>query len=396
MAIREDMVARGTALVLGGLASAVASAQPKPNAPALVGATESLKLTAPAGFIDDAIASDDQRLAYVVADGSAKAELHVVTLANQQEVVVDLAPITLHPIALRLTGPRVFVIGTADDGNQTAALVELAATSKTKPAGTVVYKVGPATDITVVTRDGHPRIALHRATSLKTGIRHEVELDSLETGKRLAAGRPLEIDLNDTNKAIELHVNHWADGMTRAIGIKGGEWDRKENQRTPDVEATYDLATGQFGDRHPIEDLFEQRKRFQTLADAGGVLDFVRMAWDNASITVWRNGKATSIDIDQPLPTYDPKSLQGVVVADGAWFVLKVDPVNADAVARKKADPEYLDVFRVGADNKAIRKARILATGLRHRFGVANNQFWLLERSSGFDRGGRTLTLYGL
>ena len=73
--------------------------------------------------------------------------------------------------------------------------------------------------------------------------------------------------------------------------------------------------------------------------------------------------------------SYDAKSLQGIVNADGcAWIALKVDPVNADAVARKKADPEYLDVFRVGADGKAMRKARMLAKGLRYRFGVIERQ----------------------
>jgi hypothetical protein len=74
--------------------------------------------------------------------------------------------------------------------------------------------------------------------------------------------------------------------------------------------------------------------------------------------------------------------------------VLKTDPVNPDAVARKKADPEYVDVFQAGPDGKAIRKARVLETGLRVRFGVAGARFWLLERSSGFERGGKTLTLY--
>ena len=47
-------------------------------------------------------------------------------------------------------------------------------------------------------------------------------------------------------------------------------------------------------------------------------------------------------------------------------------------------------------DDYATRKARILAKGLRHRFGVVDNFYWLLERSTGFDRGGRALTIYQL
>jgi hypothetical protein len=132
------------------------------------------------------------------------------------------------------------------------------------------------------------------------------------------------------------------------------------------------------------------------------------MAWDNSGVQIWHAGKTVAVALDQPITNYDPKSLQGFVAADGsAWFVLKMDPVNPDAVARKKADPEYVDVFHVGADGKATRKARVLETGLRVRFGIPGlenggaapataSRFWLLERSSGFERGGKTVTLYQL
>jgi hypothetical protein len=82
-------------------------------------------------------------------------------------------------------------------------------------------------------------------------------------------------------------------------------------------------------------------------------------------------------------------------VLDGndAWFALKVDPVNQDAVARQKADVEYLDVFRVDG-GRATRKARFLAAGARYRFGTLGDKLWLLERSTGFDRGGKSLAIY--
>jgi hypothetical protein len=379
------------------------SAPAKATVPPLVGATEVAKFTTPAGFIDDPVATDDQRLAYVIADGTAKAELHVVALATPSapDTVVDVSAITSHPIALRLVGPRAFVVGATEDGNQIAALVELVAPSKTKPAGTAVYKLGPATHITVITRDGRPRIAVHRATATPAGTRHEVELVALDTGKRIAAGRPFELDASQIEHKLEFRVNHWADGMTRAIGIKGGEWDKKENQRTPDAEATYDLVTSTVTDRRPIQDLFEQRKRYQALADAASGVEFVRMAWDNTGVQVWRAGKPTAFELDQPITNYDPKSLQGFVLADGsAWFSLKIDPVNTDAVARQKADPEYLDVFRAGNEGKAIRKLRVLAKATRYRFGLVGDKtgdrLWLLERPTGFDRGGRSLALFKL
>src|SRR5689334_12565743 len=100
------------AISLAGIAVAVA--QPKP--PPLVGATELVKLTTPTGFVDDVVAADADRLVYVVADTASKAELHVVTMATKQEQIIDLAPVTLYPIALELVGQRVFVVGKTEDG----------------------------------------------------------------------------------------------------------------------------------------------------------------------------------------------------------------------------------------------------------------------------------------
>ena len=376
-------------------ATAGASAQPKQNLPALVGTSEVMRVATPAGFVDDVVAYDTQRLAYVVADTSTKAELHVVQLGcatcidAKQEIVIDLATVTLRPTALRLLGQRAFVIGTTEDGNQVAALIELA-TKKT------VYKLGPATHITPLSRDGKNVVAVHKAIATKSGTKHDVELFAIETGKRTAKGKAFELD-KDHEKKLDFRVNHWSDGWTRAGGLKGGDWIKKENQRSPDTEATYDLIAGKFVENKPIGDLFEQRKRYQTLADAGGQLDFLRVTADTKGIEIWRKGVVGAITLDQAWSQYDPKSLQGVIGADGsAWIVLKVDPVNAEAVARQKADPEYVDVFRVGTDGKATRKARVLAKGLKHKFGVVDNYFWLLERSSGFERGGRLLTVYQL
>jgi hypothetical protein len=286
-----------------------------------------------------------------------------------------------------------FVIGRRDDGSAIAALVELDAKAK-KP---VVYKLGPATDIGLITRDGARRVAVHKvAAGANGGTRHDVEVVSLETGRRVGAARTLEVADGGASEKLKFKVNHWSAGWTRAHGIKQGEWDRKENERAPDFEATYDLPSGKFVDKKKVEDLFEQRRRFQTLAEANGRTDIVRMSWDNGSVQLWRAGTLRAVELDQPITQYDPKSLQGVIGPDGsAWLLFKVDPVNQEAVARKKADPEYVDIFRVAADGKtATRKARVLAHGVRMRFGAVGERFWLVERNTGFERGGKWVALY--
>ncbi len=378
---------RSLACVVSLCTAGAVAAAPKPAA--LIGAEPVITVTAQTGFVDDPVASDGQRLAYVLGD-STKSELHVMTIATKQDQAVDISAVTLHPIALALVGDRALVIGQGDDGQQTATLVELSARGK------VEYTIPAATTMTLIMRDGRQRLAVHRAVATKTGTRHDVQILALDTGRALASGH-LELDATGNDPKLELHVNHWADGFSRAIGTKGGAWDPKENQRTPDGEATYDLATDRFIDKRAISDLFEQRKRYQVMADAGGVVDFVHMTWDNSAPQLWHNGHPKPVELDQAMQQYDPKSLQGIVAADGsAWIALKVDPVNPDAVARQKADPEYFDVFTVTADGKATRRARILGTNTRFRLGVIGDKFWLLERSNGFDRGGKSLTLYQL
>jgi hypothetical protein len=372
-------------IVLVGLVAPAAA-----QLPAVVGATEVAKLAPPAGFIDDAVAADGDRIAYVIADSATKAELHVVTLSTKQEQVVELAPVTLQPLALRFVGNRVLVVGTSANDRRVGALVDPAAKKK------VLYRIAPATHITVITRDGKPRIAVYRTRNNKVGTRHTVELLALETGRRIAA-RSLDFDGTGTNGKLGFRVNHWSEGFTRAHGILSGTWDKQENERAPDGEATLDMLTGKVIERHPIKDLFEQRKRFATLAGSGERGDLIRFDM-NKALELWRGGKKRVLELDQPLASYDPPSLFATVAADGsAWLALKVDPVNPAAVARKKTDPEYLDIFHAAPDGKAVRKARILATGVRHRFGSAtDHRFWLLERNQSIERGGKSLTIYQL
>ena len=386
---------RGISWVVLVASAQLAVAQPKKD-DALVGAQPVLTASASSGFIDDVVAADGDRFAYVVADGNTKAALHIAAVGSKDEKIFDIAAVTLQPIALQLVaGERVFVVG-VNEGKQVAALVELGDKARSRKRCCNVYELGPADHITVITRDGKQRVAVHTQTEAGGIVKHAIDLRDLATGARIGKGKVLALDASGEEKKLEFRVNHWSDGWTRAHGIKAGQWDKKEDQRGPDQEATFDLVTGRL-EKQKIVDLFDQKRRFAALVDAGGKLDFLRLPPNMAGIELWRAGKMTPVVLDQKLTDYDLKTMQHVVNADGTgWLALKVDPVNADAVARKKADPEYLDIFRISADGKATRKARVLAKGLRHRFGVAGDRFWLIERNAGFERGGKTVTLYQL
>ena len=55
----------------------------------------------------------------------------------------------------------------------------------------------------------------------------------------------------------------------------------------------------------------------------------------------------------------------------------------------------FLRRLREAVDTKDGNHA-VDMQGMQHRFGVVDGYFWLLEKSKGFDRGGRVLTVYQL
>jgi len=368
-----------------------------PRPAALVGVTQQARIAPSKGFVDDAVAFDGVRLAYINTDGATFADLivHDINAGDAADRRFPVPPDLGVIASLRFLPdpePRLFAIGHGDDGSARAALIAL--------DGKVVRRFGPANDITLVMRAGAPRVALHRAkVTNRGGTQHQLELVELDKGKRVGKLRTIDVDGAGDVARLELHVNHWTDGFTHAIGTKGGHWDRKEDQRTPDVYADYDVLDGTFTTA-PVDDVMALAKRMQILAArTTGEPVFVRMADDLAGVELWKAGTFTPLELDQPIGQYDTGTLAGFVDADAhVWLAMKVDPVNAAAVKKKIADPEYLDLFAAAPEGtKAVRRARVLVTPKKlYRWGVASGRWWLLERSVGFDRGGTSLTIYKL
>lgn len=370
----------------------------KPPAQREVGLTAAWRFVPTSGFVDDPIASDGKRLVFAVSD-MARAELRAVDLAAGTELAppVDISAVTTRPLHLAWIGDHVLVIGTSGEA-QLAALVDLdGKDAKGKPLASPVLHQTPAADrATLVVRDGKSLIALYKTTPIKTGTRHSIELRAAATGKRVGAIKSLDLDGADKNAKLDFTVNHWTAGFTRAVGRKGGVWVKAENQRSPDVEAVYDVPTGKFVATADIADLLENRTRFAVLKDAGGKELFVRQSADLTQLELWQDGTKTVLALDQPQGLYDAtRSFDVAMGPEGPWIALQIDPVNAEAVKRQKADVEYWDLFEVeGA--KATRRARIWAGGTRFRFGFAGDRLWVIDRNIGFDRGGKSLAVYAV
>jgi hypothetical protein len=137
----------------------------------------------------------------------------------------------------------------------------------------------------------------------------------------------------------------------------------------------------------------------QVLAEHDNEDEFLHVAADLSGLYLMSATGQTQIQLAEPFGHYKHDSLDYQPSTDGRFFfTMKIDPVNADAVARKKADPEYLDLYEytVG-DAKARRRARLLLTSKRKHSWRATNEFWVVvPRHIGFDRGGTELQIYKL
>jgi hypothetical protein len=361
----------------------------RPALPATVGLTKQLDLAPTDGFIDNVVFADATRLIYVTADSAGHAVAHAIDLASGTETATwDVAQVSPRPTAIEPVGANLLVIGTDDAGDAVAGLID--------GAGKVTWRAA-AQRLTVIDRDGGRVLALATRTEGATTTKHTVELRTLLTGRRIGKVKTLEV--NGDNKAVKLGftVNHFLAGGTLAVGTKDGAWDKKLDARLPDVAATYDLIAGKLLSTTPIDDLKAHALRYGVLAKATTPEAFVRWSTDGSTVERWQGGAATALAFDQSLTLYKPDSMLGVIAPGGAtWVGLTVDPTNPAAVARKRTDPVYFDLFAVSGAS-ATRRARILATGKRFAFGqLAADRLWVLERNTGFDRGGKRLTIYSV
>lgn len=394
------------------LAAAVAAAQPArkpPPGPAkrpvpkivkapppapLFGLTE-LGAFAPArGFLDDVVTDDGTRLGVVVTDADQLVEIQVLGMADAGEIArVDVKPLLQAVRRFYLLGDKLFVVprrpaSETEDTPLTPFLVGLDGQPVKGP------KLRSATDIFVRPVAGQPAmIAYTRDPGHRKGVLHRVEAFDLVKGKKLGKKTfSLVIGKDGRDAKLDFTPHYFLDDMTVAVGTRGGVWRKKEDQRSPDTHAAWSLLTGAWVKDEPITDLLGRARKLEVMTEHPHRL-FARMKEDNSTVEVWRDGVASEIELDQPLELYVAASLAYAVRGDKLWVSLQVDPVNPPAVARKKADPEYLDLFEVDGD-RAVRKARIFAPKKKLRWGWVGDVLWVMEKNAGFDRGSKLITLY--
>lgn len=359
------------------------------------------------GFVDDAFALDGAggRLAWIRTDGSAYAELHVVDLgqtgkpgqnaATVAQIDLGVATTSAEEVRFVLDGSKLFLRARPPGAEKaTAFLVDL--------TGKVLHQWGPATDVVLADVAGTPAaVVFDRRTRPDKGETvYDVSAYALGSGKALGKRRTFVADPEGWVKALDLRILYWRDGYTTLVAKKRGEYDKKLDQRLNDSEALYSVLEGKVIRSTMPKDVVAWLKLVKLREERPNTPAFVIVDEQRAGLElVTVDDRRVKIKLPVDFYLYEPTSLRQELGRDGKlYFTLTVDPVNPAALARKKADPEHIDLFVVdlAGDGTARRLARAARADRDFRWTVAGGRWVLLRKHKGFDRGGTHLEVYEL
>lgn len=366
-------------------------------------ATEGLislgEVSAAAGFVDDtfSVSSDGRRLAYVETDGSSFARLRVRDLSKDRELAsIDISKLTKGPATLGfLADDRVFLVSKpAPSAKQTGAVLD--------KAGKVARRYGPATEITLASYGGRQVVAVHDTKTLRgkrgVRVRHSMTLYEASSGKRISKRRTITLDGNGRSASLGFRVLYWRDHGLTAVGIHDGQYDPKIDQRAPDYESWYDLASGKFVKKKLIRDVIGHRRTMSVMVAHSGRNRFAAVSSDRSQLHAVFDGEPQEVELTgSPLYHYQLDSLDTQEMPDGSLLMsLTIDPVHPDAAAARRAVPVWIDIYRIVAGKKkAQRLARIRKRDKRRRtWRAAGTTLVVMPRHVGWSRGGSKLELY--
>ncbi len=360
------------------------------------------------GFIDDPFAFDHagSRLLYVNSDTGTSATVVVVDALQRTELMrVSLKAFTLRPskVEFALDGEH-FVVWTEDSktGRKRVALID--------KKGKVIRKFGPALDIVRSNYEGNDALVVHDVGAIKSRkkasageepvvVRHSVAVYSLANGKLIGKKSNLDLDATDRSPELDFTLKYWIEDFTIAVGIKGGAWDAKEDQRSPDFEGWYVMPTQTFAKRLPIKDLVAHREHMARMVKFAKRSRDIVVRHNLSGVDFIEDGAFTSISLAEPFHHYDAQSLVTQASSEGnLFFTLTIDPVHPDAAAARRAVTPWMDLYEYNpATKKAVRRARLLPPkGRKHTWRATTNNWAIMPRHIGFDRGGTKLLLYQL
>lgn len=433
-ALGAALLGAGAAAAAGAATGAAAaeSARPAP-----------LVIRPDKGFIDDAYAltEDGSALIYVNTDGANWATLRAVGLPGRpgaapppaapppappgkgkaaplpaapftiapgtsQELVANL-PLSTFKMYL-LPDDRVLVVSrdTETGGVVNGALYSL------RSRGAVPLTLGSATDITVAhTASGPAIVAITRPTEQKREYRVlAVSSATLKPlGQKVYKLREGEPRIQtERGSAMPLY---FLDDYLTLVAKHDGFYDKKKDARQPDFLAFLDAPSGKLTRSRPIAEpaALLELARLRTGHGESVVITHDPEAQRFELLTALDRGQAdgpaesrSPLALPRPAGTYDPATLHYQLARPGLLILsLTVDPVNEQAVAARRTDPDLIDLCAVelsGGTPGPAQRLRTLPGNKRPSSWTltAGGRLALLRKHKGFARGGTEVEIHDL
>jgi hypothetical protein len=395
-------------------AAAAAPATPVAAAPAPEGgapAQARFVIRVEKGFIDDPFDIDveDGALAVLLTDAASFARLDIIDLGTgKPRRTVDVGdPQRLFERVIFAGAGKGLVLVSRDAGSGKRSAQYYDASGK--PAGLV----GPFTDFGVATRAGETFLVAWSKTAGATGDTCSVARYRLDGLGKLGKAAVYAVNKARELKKPPLKNIEWQDGYAQLVGARPGEFDKTKDMRVPDRAAVLDTLTGSFTFEAEIGDVYgwaaasELRRKlpgrslFAVFSSDAKVLELVDFL-----------GRHGPMALPVPLRLYDPTTLQEHQdwVAGTLQFGLAIDPLNPDALARRKKDPSFLDLYAArpeetksaaggGKEPLRLEVRRLLRAPMDDKpvgWVVRAPYAGILRKHKNFSRGGSALELYDL
>ena len=358
------------------------------------------------GYFDEVFGLDDAgtHLAVIRSDGATFAKVETYDLEAKppkQTASFDLPGKNLIVTRIELLPPgKGMVLIGRDRPDDAAPLTAILVDNN----GKVVAKTAPATAFARPPEDGTPRAALLVGFDRKLGG-HGAEATYAVTAYTLAtlapAGKPrvYHTDVAGELKTPPVRLIGFYDGYTRILGEKLGAYDKAADVRQPPKKTVVDALSGKTTTEAEISDPVGWAVTGQLRRDHPGQSLFVDLNQDGSGVDVIdAMGKKVPATLSVPFRLYDPKTLlfEEGPAPNHLTFGLGVDPLNPDAIKRKKAEMPMLDLYAADAADGVVKARGRVFTPRPVTYRVRAQTLVVLKRFKSFARGGDEFQIFEL
>ena len=330
------------------------------------------------GFFDDAWAVDPAgaRLAVIETDRATFQKVEIYASAADSSQVKPLFTFDLPP-PLRALESMAFWPDGAGLLLISGAGPDLHLVESIDTAGKVVGKVTSVFAFGFATMTGEARlpvlVAVERRPGTKGQVTYVVTPLRFPGLKPAAKARRYEVAADGTLRPEGLLPVGFFDGYSKLLAQRPGRYDKKKDARQPDAQAVLDLLAGKLLGDAPIEDVYGFARTSRLRRERPNRTAFVQLADtistpgnslqhkpDSGVELVDPAGGLVALPLAVPFRLYDRFTLndQEGPQPDTVHFGIQIDPVNPDAVARKKADQPFLDVYTIPLAHPADTRLR--------------------------------------